>query len=190
MLKIHGVQVQPLTMVATSGGSVLHMLRSDSPLFKGFGEVYFSEVEAGQVRAWKCHTQQTQNFAVPVGLLQVVLYDDRQDSPSWGVLQEVWLGRGKLEKEMIDLEQAGASLANSKAGISAANNEAGTSVVKDAAEASNYQLLQIPPLVWYGFKAVNKRALICNVVDMPHDPAEARRLDLDDPKFPYKWVIG
>lgn len=55
--------------------------------------MYFSEVEPGCVKAWKCHTRQTQRFAVPVGQLKIVLYDDRPESPTRGRIMEVLLGR-------------------------------------------------------------------------------------------------
>lgn len=69
------------------------MMRPASPLFGEIGEVYFSEVEPGCVKAWKCHTRQTQRFAVPVGQLKIVLYDDRPESPTRGRIMEVLLGR-------------------------------------------------------------------------------------------------
>lgn len=90
---IEGVALEDLKVIPTPGGPVLHMLRSDSPLFTRFGELYFSEVEPGHVKAWKRHTRQTQYFAVPTGMLKVVLYDDRPDSPTRGALMEVLLGR-------------------------------------------------------------------------------------------------
>lgn len=69
------------------------MLRSDSPLFAGFGEVYFSEVLGGQIKAWKQHLRQTQFFAVPAGQLLLVLYDQRKASSTFGQVSEVRLGR-------------------------------------------------------------------------------------------------
>ena len=78
-------------------GPVLHMLRPGSALLpdfsKGFGEVYFSEVLPGHIKAWKRHTRQVQHFAVPTGLLRIVLYDGRPDSPTEGVVCELALGR-------------------------------------------------------------------------------------------------
>jgi dTDP-4-dehydrorhamnose 3,5-epimerase len=90
---IAGVVLADLKVIPTGGGPVLHMLRADSPLFSGFGEVYFSEVEPGAVKAWKRHKRMTQHFAVPVGLLKVVLYDDREDSSTRGRVLECLLGR-------------------------------------------------------------------------------------------------
>lgn len=90
---IDGVCFQELAQIGTEGGPVLHMIRSDSPLFRGFGEVYFSEVLPGAVKAWKLHRLQTQHFAVPVGLIEVVVYDSREDSPSRGKIESFLLGR-------------------------------------------------------------------------------------------------
>ena len=94
---IEGALYQPLKVIPTPGGPVLHMLRAGSPLLPdfsgGFGEIYFSEVLPGAVKAWKRHTRQTQLFAVPMGRLRIVLYDDRPSSPTRGALVERRLGR-------------------------------------------------------------------------------------------------
>ena len=71
---INDVELLDLAVIPTDGGPVMHMMRPASPLFGEIGEVYFSEVEPGCVKAWKCHTRQTQRFAVPVGQLKIVLY--------------------------------------------------------------------------------------------------------------------
>ena len=94
---IDGALLQPLGVISTPGGPVLHMLRPGSALLpdfsKGFGEIYFSEVLPGHVKAWKCHNRQVQHFAVPTGLLRIVLYDGRAGSPTSGVVCELALGR-------------------------------------------------------------------------------------------------
>lgn len=94
---IDGALLQSLGIIPTPGGPVLHMLRPGSALLpdfsKGFGEIYFSEVQPGHIKAWKRHTRQVQHFAVPTGLLRIVLYDGRPDSPTEGVVCELALGR-------------------------------------------------------------------------------------------------
>ena len=90
---IDGVCLQELAQIDTEGGPVLHMLRIDSPLYSGFGEVYFSVVLPGAVKAWKIHRLQTQHFAVPTGLIEVVVYDNREGSPSLGKVESFLLGR-------------------------------------------------------------------------------------------------
>lgn len=88
-----GVWTHGLSVIPATGGPVLHMLRSDSPLFSGFGEMYFSEVEPGAVKGWKRHREQSQTFAVPVGRVEFIVYDGREGSPSSGVVERFVLGR-------------------------------------------------------------------------------------------------
>jgi dTDP-4-dehydrorhamnose 3,5-epimerase len=90
---ITGVLCEPLTVFSDERGAVLRMLRSDSPIFQAFGEIYFSEVNPGVVKGWKRHLRMTQHFAVPHGRIKIVIYDDRQDSPTCGKIMEVMLGR-------------------------------------------------------------------------------------------------
>jgi dTDP-4-dehydrorhamnose 3,5-epimerase len=90
---IAGVVIQPLKQIMDTRGAVLHMLRCDSPLFTQFGEIYFSLVLPGVVKAWKRHRRLTQHFAVPVGKIRLVLYDDRGTAVSQGRLEEYALGR-------------------------------------------------------------------------------------------------
>lgn len=53
-----------------------------------------------------------------------------------------------------------------------------------------YNLLIIPPGVWYGFQSMNNApALICNCPDLPHDPAECETAPWDSPNIPFKWDV-
>ena len=90
---IEGVIIQPLKIIADELGVVLHMLRNDDPVFEKFGEVYFSEIKPGSVKAWKRNKNQTQNLAVPSGEIDLVIYDDRQDSTTRDSLFNCTLGR-------------------------------------------------------------------------------------------------
>ena len=89
---IHDVVVSPLKQIENHRGKVMHMLRCDSPVFASFGEVYFSVVHQGAVKAWKCHKKMTLNLAVPFGCVKFVLFEDREASPSRGKVQEVVSG--------------------------------------------------------------------------------------------------
>ena len=105
-LPIDGAFLFPLCTIAVPGGDVLHMLRASFPLQPGqeagnaggeklsLGELYFSEVLPGHVKAWKRHARQTQHFCVPSGRLGIALYDARPDSPTKGAVQPLVLGRG------------------------------------------------------------------------------------------------
>jgi dTDP-4-dehydrorhamnose 3,5-epimerase len=74
------------------------MLRHDDPEFQAFGEVYFSKVFPGVVKAWHIHKKMTLNYYLVVGAIRVALFDDREKSPTKGVFQEVYLeeGQGQL----------------------------------------------------------------------------------------------
>ena len=90
---IHGVVVKPLRRIPDERGFIMHMLRADDPEFQQFGEIYFSTSYPGVVKAWHIHREMTLNYAVVVGMIKLVLYDDREESPSRGEIQEIFLGR-------------------------------------------------------------------------------------------------
>ncbi len=89
---IDGVIVEPLKQIVDKRGKVMHMLRADSPLFKNFGEIYFSVVNQGIVKAWKKHLRMTQYFAVPVGKIKLVLFDNRSNSHTFGKMDILEIG--------------------------------------------------------------------------------------------------
>lgn len=89
---IQGVIIKKLNRIPDERGCVFHMLRSDDAEFEQFGEIYFSMVYPGVVKAWHLHTKMTLNYAVPVGMVKLVLYDDRENSPTKGELMELYLG--------------------------------------------------------------------------------------------------
>ena len=89
---IEGVVITPLSQIPDERGKIMHMLRADADHYKGFGEIYFSCVNPGAIKAWHIHSEMTLNYAVVSGMIKFVLYDDREDSPTRGVLQEVFIG--------------------------------------------------------------------------------------------------
>ena len=89
---IDGVVITPLRQFVDERGKVMHMLRSDSPVFQGFGEIYFSVVNPGAIKGWHVHRRMVLNYAVPVGQIKFVLYDDRAGSPTNGQVQEIFMG--------------------------------------------------------------------------------------------------
>jgi dTDP-4-dehydrorhamnose 3,5-epimerase len=90
--QIHDVRVTQLRRIPDERGAIFHMLRSDSPGFERFGEIYFSLVYPGVVKGWHIHRRMTLNYAVPVGMVKLVCYDDRPGSPTRGVVQELHVG--------------------------------------------------------------------------------------------------
>lgn len=89
---IDGVRVTPLRQILDERGKVMHMLRSSDDHFQQFGEIYFSCVYPGAIKAWHLHSRMSLNYAVPFGAIKFVLYDDREGSSTRGQLQELFLG--------------------------------------------------------------------------------------------------
>lgn len=56
------------------------------------------------------------------------------------------------------------------------------------AGCGKYELIRVPPMVWYGFAAASGTdALIANCATLPHDPAEVDRLPECVATIPYSW---
>ena len=90
---IDGVVVKPLRRIPDERGFIMHMLRSDDPDFEKFGEIYFSTIFPGVVKAWHLHKEMILNYSVIFGMVKLVIYDDRDGSPTKGELQELFIGR-------------------------------------------------------------------------------------------------
>jgi len=88
---IDGVKLTPLKQIFDERGKVMHMLREDSPNFSRFGEIYFSCTHPGVVKAWHLHKEMTLNYAVIYGEIKFVLFDDRENSPTKGEIQEFYI---------------------------------------------------------------------------------------------------
>ena len=73
-VSLDGIIVTPLKRIPTVGGDVLHALKETDSGFDGFGEIYFSWVEQGAIKAWKYHKRMTLNLVVPVGEVSFVFH--------------------------------------------------------------------------------------------------------------------
>lgn len=89
---IDGVAIKQLRRISDERGTIYQMIRSDDPMFEKFGEIYFSTVYPGVVKGWHIHKVMTLNYAVVYGKIKLVLYDDRNESPTKGKLQEIFIG--------------------------------------------------------------------------------------------------
>ena len=89
---IDGIKIKPLRKICDERGMIMHMLRCDDPDFEKFGEVYFSTAYPGVIKGWHEHRKQTQNYAVIQGMIKLVLYDNRPDSPTYKELMEIFTG--------------------------------------------------------------------------------------------------
>ena len=86
---IHDVKITPLKILSDSRGSVMHMMRNDSKIFKSFGEIYFSTIFKDSIKAWHLHKESTLNYVCIKGAVKLVLFDERPESPTKGKYQEI-----------------------------------------------------------------------------------------------------
>jgi dTDP-4-dehydrorhamnose 3,5-epimerase len=89
---IEGVIVKNLRVIPDERGWLMEILRCDEPHFKKFGQVYITTAYPGVVKAWHYHKKQTDNFTCIRGMMKVVLFDARKESPTHGMLMELFVG--------------------------------------------------------------------------------------------------
>ena len=89
---IEGVKTKKLKVVPDERGRLMEFLRSDDELFIKFGQVYVSTTYPGVVKGWHYHKIQTDTITCVNGMLKLVLYDKRENSPTKGELQEFYIG--------------------------------------------------------------------------------------------------
>lgn len=89
---IHDVHVKPLKVIPDERGFLYEMLRTDDPFFQQFGQCYLTAVYPGVVKGWHWHKLQTDHFVCVKGMAKVVLYDRREDSPTFGEVNEFFMG--------------------------------------------------------------------------------------------------
>ena len=89
---IDGVAVRRAKVIPDERGRLGEIFRADDPWFEKFGQVYFTTTYPGIVKAWHYHKKQTDHFYCLKGMLKVALYDERKDSPTYGTVNELYLG--------------------------------------------------------------------------------------------------
>jgi len=89
---IDGLLVKDLKVIPDARGRLMEILRRDDPTFEEFGQVYITTTLPDVVKAWHYHALQTDNFACIQGTIQVALFDARKDSPTFGEINELFIG--------------------------------------------------------------------------------------------------
>ncbi|MFQ6066295.1 MAG: dTDP-4-dehydrorhamnose 3,5-epimerase family protein [bacterium] len=147
---IEGVRLKELKPIPDERGRVMEILRADDEVFEKFGQVYMTTAYPGVVKAWHYHKLQTDNMAVIKGMMKIVVYDSRKDSPTYGEVNEFFLGD------------------------------------------HNFKLIQIPKMVYHGFKCIGREeAMVINVPTRPYDHRnpDEYRVDPYDNDIPYDWKL-
>ena len=88
---MEGVTLYPLKHIVVPKGDIYHAMKSTDKGYMGFGEAYFSQIEHGKAKGWKRHNRMTLNLIVLVGAIKFVIFDDRENSITYGQFQEIIL---------------------------------------------------------------------------------------------------
>lgn len=90
---IEGVKTRKLAVHCDERGRLMEMLRADdSEMNVKFGQVYMTTAYPGVVKAWHYHKLQDDHFVCLVGMMKLVLFDSREDSPTKGQVNEFFMG--------------------------------------------------------------------------------------------------
>jgi len=89
---IQGVITKQLKVIADERGFLMEMLRCDDPLFQKFGQVYMTVAYPEVVKGWHFHKKQNDIFVGIKGMIKLVLYDKREESPTYKVINELFIG--------------------------------------------------------------------------------------------------
>ncbi|SOD94878.1 dTDP-4-dehydrorhamnose 3,5-epimerase family protein [Spirosoma fluviale] len=86
---IAGVEVREVKNVIKSNGYLTEIYRKDWQLDDStVDQVFQIMMQPGGVSAWHAHESTTDRLFVTLGTMKIVLYDSRQDSPTFGQINE------------------------------------------------------------------------------------------------------
>lgn len=96
MKVIEGVEIKTLRLIADERGYLMEMFRCDDPIFEKFGQSYLTTCYPGVVKAWHYHKIQSDNFVCVKGMIKLALFDNREDSKTYKLVNEFFMGEKNL----------------------------------------------------------------------------------------------
>lgn len=85
--QIIGVEIKVLKSFPDQRGFFREVIRHTDPIFSGhsFAQWSHSKMTKNVVKAWHYHHVQLDWWYVPLGSIEAVLYDNREESPTYGM---------------------------------------------------------------------------------------------------------
>ncbi len=108
---IHGVEFRELTTYPDDRGFFRELIRFNDPFFldppaaagsTGFGQWSHSKMGENTIKAWHFHHRQTDWWYSGVGVINTVLYDLREESPTFKRKMEFKLGDRTVDGESLE----------------------------------------------------------------------------------------
>jgi dTDP-4-dehydrorhamnose 3,5-epimerase len=90
---IEQVVTKQLRVIPDERGRVMEILRCDDDFFGHFGQVYMTTTYPQVVKAWHYHKKQDDFICCVRGMIKLVLFDDRPDSPTRGQINQFYMGQ-------------------------------------------------------------------------------------------------
>lgn len=104
--QIYGVQIKELRSFPDDRGFFREVIRVTDPFFEpsqNFAQWSHSKMGQNTVKAWHFHHLQTDWWYCPLGLIQTVLFDLREESPTYRAKMEIWMGEKELDSRVQDV---------------------------------------------------------------------------------------
>ena len=89
---INGVILKKLKILADDRGWLTELIKEGEPTFAQIKQTTYTETYPGVIKAFHWHKKQTDIWFFSSGMAQVVLYDLRQDSPTFKETNVFYLG--------------------------------------------------------------------------------------------------
>ena len=129
-MNIKNIKVINASIINNNKGDILKFVNKNDKFFKGFGEIYFSEIKKNKIKGWNYHKKNHCLFSVPFG--KVIFYFKKKNKT-----KKVTIGKDK------------------------------------------YQLILLPPKIWFSFTSLTKLSIVANIIKTPHDNKETLRRPID-----------
>ncbi len=101
---IHGVHVKEVRHVPRDHGVITEVFRPEwDPTGLPVVHLYQSRLFPGAIGAWSCHARTVDRLFVNQGNIKAVLYDGREESPTYGMINEVHLGDARPAMVVIPI---------------------------------------------------------------------------------------
>jgi len=99
---IDGVVLNPTTTIGDDRGVILELIDLSQPYWSdGAPYVYMGTCRPHRAKGWGMHQTHTDRYMVLSGEMVLVLYDGREESATFGVVQEFFLTRDGLNQLTI-----------------------------------------------------------------------------------------
>ena len=100
--RIEGVMTKALKTIPDERGRLFEILRNDEKdLFTQFGQAYVTTTYPGVVKAWHYHKGQDDYFTCLRGMIKLVIYDNREHSPTYRAINEFFIGEHNMQLVVV-----------------------------------------------------------------------------------------